>query len=499
MKFHFLWMYPASGMNNNGPDAEQQQQQYLQYVKEKNKEHKKYLKPFLLSAMVILVSAVYTSNTNADSIVENNLKSTSSNDKAEATVDRKKTNSWLHGNNFEANHTKVGDIKVGFDKYKFRMEYDKYRWLTIGAGYRGSGVWTQNSARNDYLDRYSNDNARIYVNGQIHQYFKFEFNTECFWCNNTHKGDSPKILYTVLDAIGKFEYNRYFNIWGGRMLVPTERGELSGPFYQATHDPFKTPFFSSDFSTHFGAGGAGRYGRDDGGTFWGSVEPRFVPGTLSYAGGVYRGLNSKNNLGPNQTDDVMWAGRLTYNFLNPEQNPGYYTSQTYYGKAGDILAVAFGFSYQKNGAGSRSHNSDFFGWVTDAVFEKVLPNNLGVVTFNGEFKKFYANYNRTAYSDGGCFCMFDGQSWTTTGLYLFPNKIGIGRFQPYGRFTSVQPDLSTNREEIEGGLNYIIDDFNARISAYYQHGDLATKGLNYSPDAVGSKVDVFKLSFQLQI
>ena len=62
------------------------------------------------------------------------------------------------------------------------------------------------------------------------------------------------------------------------MLVPTERGELSGPFFQATHDAFKTPFFSQDFSTKFGSGGAGRYGRDDGGTFWGSVEPGFIKG-----------------------------------------------------------------------------------------------------------------------------------------------------------------------------------------------------------------------------
>ena len=39
----------------------------------------------------------------------------------------------------------------------------------------------------------------------------------------------------------------------------------------------------------------------------------------------------------------------------------------------------------------------------------------------------------------------------------------------------------------------------ARISAYYQHGDLRTKGINYAPDVTGDKVDVFKLTFQLQI
>ncbi|MBX9917063.1 MAG: hypothetical protein K2Y07_07495, partial [Nitrosomonas sp.] len=324
-------------------------------------------------------------------------------------------------------------------------------------------------------------------------------NTECFFCNNTATGENPRMSYNILDAIAKFEYNRYFNVWGGRMLAPTERGELSGPFFQATHDAFKTPFFSQDFSVKFGEGGAGRYGRDDGVTFWGNAAPGFVPGTLGYAMGVFRGLESSHTSGPNSSGTVLTAARVTYNFLNPEKNPGYYTSSTYYGKAGDILAVAFGMSYQKNGAGSSVHRSDFLGFVGDALFEKVLPNNMGVFTANGEYKQFYANYSTAAFSDKDCFCMFDGKSWTVTGLYLIPHKIGIGQFQPYGRFTSVQPNHSSNREEIETGVNYIIDGFNARISAYYQHGDLLMKGLNYAPGIASPAVDVFKMSFQLQI
>lgn len=180
---------------------------------------------------------------------------------------------------------------------KPKWAIDETKWVTVGMGFRGSGIWAENR---DYRNDFSIDNARVYVNGQVHQYVKFELNTDCFFCNNTHSGDSPKMQYNILDAIGKVEVNRYVNMWGGRMLVPTERGELSGPFFQATHDAFKTPFFSQDFSTKFGSGGAGRYGRDDGGTFWGSVEPGFIKGTLSYAVGVYRGLQSSSTIGPNQ-------------------------------------------------------------------------------------------------------------------------------------------------------------------------------------------------------
>ncbi len=395
----------------------------------------------------------------------------------------------------------LGDLKVGNQGNKLKFSLDDTKWVTIGAGFRGSGIWADQPSGGGFKDNFSIDNARLYVNGQVHKYFKFEINTECFFCNNQSAGDSPKILYTILDAIGKFEYNRYFNVWGGRMLVPTTRYELNGPFYGTTHDPFKTPFFPADFSIKFGVGGAGRYGRDDGGTLWGSVEPGFMPGTLQYAVGVFRGLKSKrkSNVGPNQRGNVKVAGRVTYNWLNPEKNPGYYTSGTYFGKAGDILATAFGIAYQKDAAGSFQHKSSFVGLVADLLFEKVLPQNMGVFTFNGEYKRFFAGYDKAAFADNDCFCVFDGQSWSLTGLYLIPHKVWIGQFQPYGRFTSVQPRGSSNREEIEGGVNYVIDGFNARISAYYQHGDLFSKGLNYAPGVTGRTVDVLKLSFQIQI
>ena len=120
--------------------------------------------------------------------------------------------------------------------------------------------------------------------------------------------------YSILDAIVKFEFNRYLNLWGGRMLVPTERSELNGPFFHATHDGFITPFFSQDFSVKFGNGGAGRYGRVDGVTLWGSAEPGFIRGTLGYAFGVYRGLQSSGFAGPNQgTAFSMHVSRLIIN------------------------------------------------------------------------------------------------------------------------------------------------------------------------------------------
>ena len=142
------------------------------------------------------------------------------------------------------------------------------------------------------------DNARIYINGKIHKYVGFEFNTECFNCPRSGQLAGGPTTNTfgsnsgvgMLDAIGKFEITELVNVWFGRMLVPTERGELNGPFYHAVYDGFRTPLNPADFSTNFGAGGAGMYGRDNGVTFFGKIHPG---GThLQYVAGVFTGTRS---------------------------------------------------------------------------------------------------------------------------------------------------------------------------------------------------------------
>tara|TARA_B100000686_G_scaffold281110_1_gene302627 strand:- start:12827 stop:14131 length:1305 start_codon:yes stop_codon:yes gene_type:complete len=400
-----------------------------------------------------------------------------------------------------------------------KITIDDTKWISLGIGIRGGFAAAQDASADgsDYSSGFGINNARIYIDGQIHKYVKFTFNTECFSCSKTYDGGGGQGLggfgdnsgIGVLDIIAKFEFNRYINLWAGRTLANTERGELNGPYYHATFDGFKTPFFPQDYSGNFGNSGIGNnagggmYGRDDGVVFFGDLD---VPqpmgmgtGTLQYSVGVFNGTRSTSGKGPNQSNAASYTGRLTYNFLNPEKNPGYYTSGTYYGGAGDILAIAVGVNHQKDGAGSFGNRADFTGLVTDLLFEKPLDNNMGVITFNAEYKRFWAEYADAANTDGNCMCVFRGQSWTMYGLYLIPHKVGIGRFQPYGRFTSIQPDNSSKREEIEGGVNYVIDGHNARISGYYQHGDLYTKGLNYASGATGAKIDKFVVAFQLQI
>ena len=382
------------------------------------------------------------------------------------------------------------------------------QWISLGMGIRTSFNMVEDGSASgaQYSNTFGVNNARIYINGKIHKYVGFEFNTDCFNCTvnsqspATGAGFGSNSNIGLLDAIGKFEINELVNVWFGRMLVPTERGELNGPFYHAVFDGFRTPFNQSDFSGGFGAGGAGLYGRDNGVTFFGKIHPG---GThLQYVGGIFTGLQSSATAGPNQRNSLKYAGRITWNLLNEEKNPGYYTSGTYYGTAGDILALAVGGEYQNAGAGSLANKAVYGNFTTDLLFEKVL-GGAGVVTVNAELKRYWSQ-DLAAFANADCFCTFGGTSWTGYALYLFPQEIGIGKFQPYGRYTGLNSQFAGAREEFELGVNYIIAGHNARISTYWRTGNIGgtaqfnNQNLNYAPGSTGQHVDNFTVALQLQ-
>ena len=414
------------------------------------------------------------------------------------------------------------------------IKADEYKWISIGQGIRTSFRAQENGSVDGttYNNVFMVDNARIYINGQIHQYIKFTFNTECFNCgggaisgqsagqgrfgaSNFFSGQSS---IGLIDAIGKIEYNKQINLWVGRTLAPFDRGELNGPYYHMTFDGFRTPFLPNDQSANFGlasAGndGAGLYGRDNGAVFFGRVDPF---GThLLYAFMVGTGLQGASNQG----SSLSYTGRLQWNLLNDEQeqNPGYYTAGGYYGGYGNLAAIAVGVNHQKDGAGTANNASDMNAFVIDALVEYLIPNNGGIFTANAEFKRYWgAELN--AYRElaaggptgpapigppGNCMCVFNGHSWTVYALYMLPNKWGWGHLQPYGRFTSIVPQDSALREEWEAGVNYVIDGFNARVSAWWTYGDLRTKGFVggpgvYAPTAAGNRQDTFNVAFQFQ-
>jgi hypothetical protein len=372
------------------------------------------------------------------------------------------------------------------------FKIDETKWVSIGAGLRTSFTATEEAAKGSkWSNDFNVDNIRLYLNAQLHEYIKLEFNTDCQTCSN---GGEVR----VLDAIAKFEIDPRFNLWVGRMLVPAERREMNGPFYSAIYGMFATgtPFEPADYNLTIKSDGtsAGSFGRDDGATIWGA----FFDGRLQYAAGFFRGLRG----GANADDNILYAQRVAYNFWDVEKNPGYYTSGTYYGNGGDIFTVGVSNQYQEDGAGIAGDEGDFRGTSVDVLIEKVLGNG-GVVTLNGEYKNYAvtSGFSQASRDAGGGFGMFEGDAYDVSAMYLFPQKIWIGQAQPYVRYVNVMPDGSSDRDLYEAGVNYIIDGHNARITLAWQYGDRLSKGVvsDFKTTDSGDDINQVVLGFQLQI
>src|SRR5262245_36857095 len=110
------------------------------------------------------------------------------------------------------------------------IKVDDDQWISVGMGVRTNFTTAEDvsASKGQWSNTFGINNARIYINGKIHKYLGFEFNTECFNCPNNGNpaggggsntfGSNSSI--GLLDAIGKFEFNELVNLWVGRMLVP---------------------------------------------------------------------------------------------------------------------------------------------------------------------------------------------------------------------------------------------------------------------------------------
>jgi hypothetical protein len=95
--------------------------------------------------------------------------------------------------------------------------------VTVGGGLQTSFVhsdFKKNAGPSS--DRFFVDHARLYVNGSATENIKFMFNTDY---------DSVSNKIGVMDAVARIEVKPEFNIWMGRLLPPSDRANLYGPFY----------------------------------------------------------------------------------------------------------------------------------------------------------------------------------------------------------------------------------------------------------------------------
>ncbi len=324
--------------------------------------------------------------------------------------------------------------------------------VSLGLGIRSSATSTEHGAPDGSRSTdFSLDSVRLYVGASLNDYIKATFNTE-------RDGDGH---VEVLDGYAQLEFMPEFNVWLGRMLPPSDRANLDGPYYLNT---WLYPGVVSQYPAKFA-------GRDDGATVWGKLLDK----KLVYSAGVFEGHNRYAGAS-NTGDDPLFAGRVAYNFLDAEPDPAYYTSSTYYGSV-DVLTLAFAVQYEENGVGTAAHRGDYTGWNMDLLFEKKL--SFGVVTLEGA----YYDYDTGGVKDvapgfngaggtanvGG---INQGTGYLIGAAYLVPGKVGWGQFQPFFRYQSFDNDLAhATADEYDLGVNYIISGHNARVSLDYSKNE----------------------------
>jgi len=266
-----------------------------------------------------------------------------------------------------------------------------------------------------------------------------------------------------MDAIAQFEFMPAFNVWMGRMLPPSDRANLYGPFFAL---PWSYPGVASNYP-NLGVG------RDNGAMIWGKP----FAGKLSYSFGAYEGHNKVAGLS-GQSDKLLVAGRLHLNILDPEPPPAHYLGGTY-GGSKDILSIGIAGFSQSDGVGSAAAPGKLRIYSTDLLFEKKF--SFGVPTIElGYYKYDLGAVDCGSGEPGAPGCpvgdnvggQVDGKAYLAGAAWLIPGIIGWGQFQPFVRYQKFDRALSnTENKAVDVGVNYVIKGPNAKLSLMYTKFD----------------------------
>ena len=316
--------------------------------------------------------------------------------------------------------------------------------VTVGAGLQTNYYHCENAciyssgtpnSPGGSVDGFDLDSIRLYVNGAVTSQIKFTFDTEY-----TGSGSGPGANKVgVLDAIAQYDLSPAFNLWAGRFLPPSDRANLYGPYYADDWAPYADGVadFYPDVAT----------GRDNGLAYWGDYGPLKLQVGAFDGGSLNSAVADKSRL--------LGAARAMWDFWDKES--GYYLNGTYYG---DKHVLALGIAGQTQDSKT--------AWSLDGLLDEPL-GGIGAISLEAEYQK-----------DDGLVATAASHGWYALAGYLFPQVIGIGKFQPLVKYSVKTFDASTaavtenfvpgfELKTTEVDLNYVIKEFNARVGLYYLH------------------------------
>jgi len=293
--------------------------------------------------------------------------------------------------------------------------------------------------------------------GALNKYFAWQANF-----NGSAKPAGSSGPASIMDLILKLDLADEFHIWAGRLLVPSDRSNFSGPFFIS---PWNYPgVYSVGAAGGFIGPKTGANGRDDGVVVWG----QFLGGKAKY-------FLSSFNL-DNVAQSPLYSGRVNIALLGEE--PGLWGSSTYYGDK-DIVAIGGGFQYQKYGSGTIDPKTlngdlDLKVFLADLLAEKTLPG-AGTISVEGAYYHFDVGQPAK-------------QAFYVLGSFL-TDYVGVGKLQPLVRWQQTSPQSGGSKwTMLDAFVAYVIYGYNLKLMAGYQRTDLGNS-------IVGNAIQV---GFQMQ-
>jgi len=195
-------------------------------------------------------------------------------------------------------------------------------------------------------------------------------------------------------------------------------------------------------------------GRDDSITLWGNI----LHDKLQYRFMIGDGSEEKSI---NPEDNLRFAGRISYNFFDPEKS--WFNPETYLGKK-KILAVGFGGDYQKDLV-LNGKEKDYYAWTGDVHFDYPLKDD--ALTLQLSYIRGDNIVNPITWTNAGQGDDIDIYSGKIG--YFFSQKLGYGQIhgqiQPFCHYSYIDVDKEKDTQVYGFGFNYYIKGYANKISA----------------------------------
>lgn len=271
-------------------------------------------------------------------------------------------------------------------------------------------------------------------NDQIGFYAQIESGND-----SKHGRDNEKVYYR--DAYITYDHSDAVRFIAGRFKTTFSREALEACLEPLTLD--RSVISAAPF------GGS----RDTGAVMWGNL----ADAKFQYRVMVADGREGSDDI-PKSTPRI--TARAHVSLLDPEYDYGYLG--TYLGTR-EVLTIGASYDYQAKVAYenvlTRSNAKDYKAYTVDIFYEK--PTAHGTYTLSAAYFDYDTGNAINGASDAGLPNSTELDAWYIKAGYLFPDKIGPGRLQLFGRYDKADYNVKSNPyldyKNVAVGANYYID------------------------------------------